>query len=118
MYQYSLDSFTLFFLKSLHLTKNEKEKIHKVKELQISLRDILIKWILRGLYEKHRLTFLILLIISLIENNIISEECGFSKEGLRFLLLGPNNGDEKRYRLYICIYIYIYICMSYYGSFY
>ena len=96
MYKYSLDSFTLFFLKSLHNAKPDADKTLRVRELQSSLRVTIVKWILRGLFEKHRLTFLTLLIISLIQNNILPEDCGFSVEGLRFLLLAPKTGDDKR----------------------
>ena len=96
VYKYSLDSYTTFFLKSLHSAKADADKNVRVRELQSSLRTTLVKWALRGLFEKHRLTFLTLLVISLIQNGILPDDCGFSQEGLRFLLVAPKTGDEKR----------------------
>ena len=95
MYQYSLDSFTLFFRKALANANATSDKAQRVKELQTTLRLTLFKWVVRGLFEKHRLTFLTLLMISLMQGNVVAEDCGFSMEALRFLLLGPKTGDER-----------------------
>ena len=96
MYKHSLDSFTLFFLKALKNARLDGDKSNRVKELQSSFRSIVVKWVIRGLFEKHRLTFLSLLVIALIQNNILTDDSGFCQDGYRFLLLAPKSGDEKR----------------------
>jgi dynein heavy chain len=87
MYQYSLDSFTMFFLKSLKTTAADSEKKFRVEKLQSTLRWTIFKWVVRGLFEKHRLIFLTQLTLSLLQQNVLGEECGFTNEGLRFLLV-------------------------------
>ena len=95
MYQYSLDSFTMFFLKALKSAPTSENTPERVINLQSTLRWTIFKWVVRGLFEKHRLIFLTQLSISLMQQNIIGEETGFSSENLRFLLFGSRGGDEK-----------------------
>lgn len=95
MYQYSLDSYTMFFLKGLKTAPAAAEKAARVSSLQLTLRWTIFKWVTRGLFEKHRLTFLTQLTLSLMQSGIIGEDTGYSPENLRFLLLGPKAGDEK-----------------------
>jgi dynein heavy chain len=96
MYQYSLDSFTLFFLKSLKIANESADKPQRVLNLQGTLRWTIYKWVVRGLFEKHRIIFLTQLVVALMQNDVIpSEENGFSPEGLRVMLLGPRAIEEK-----------------------
>ena len=95
MYQYSLDSFTMFFLKSMKNALPSSDKATRVRTLQSTLRWTIFKWVVRGLFEKHRLTFLTQLTLSLMQNNVIGEDCGYTPDGFRFLLLGPKAGSDS-----------------------
>ena len=96
MYQYSLDSFTLFFLKALSIAPPGADKSERVKSLQGTLRWTIFKWVVRGLFEKHRLIFLTQLTLSLMQQDVLpGEENGFSPEGLRTMLIGPRGSEER-----------------------
>jgi dynein heavy chain len=95
MYQYSLDSFQMFFLKSLQIAPQDVLKPQRVLNLQSTLRWTIFKWVVRGLFAKHRLTFLTQLTLSLMQGGLAGEDCGFTPEGLNFLLLGPKVSDDK-----------------------
>jgi dynein heavy chain len=95
MYQYSLDSFTMFFLKSLKEAGEASEKPQRVQNLQATLRWTIYKWVVRGLFEKDRLIFLTQLTFSLLSQGLLGDECGFSPEVLRHILIGPKSMDEK-----------------------
>mmetsp|Transcript_22422 Transcript_22422/g.30704 ORF Transcript_22422/g.30704 Transcript_22422/m.30704 type:complete len:1916 (+) Transcript_22422:3-5750(+) len=95
MYQYSLDSFSMFFLKALKTAPASANTTERVQSLQTTLRWTIFKWVVRGLFEKHKLIFLTQLAFGLMQQNIVGEDCGFSSENLRFLLFGPRLGDEK-----------------------
>eukprot|EP01038_Epipyxis_sp_PR26KG_P005405 gene5405-7492_t len=96
MYQYSLDSFTMFFLKALKTAVQSESKPERVLNLQSTLRWTIFKWVVRGLFEKHRLIFLTQLTLTLLQNNIIGEESGFTNDGLRFLLLNTARVNEEK----------------------
>ena len=95
MYQYSLDSFTMFFLKALKIAPPESMPTDRVLSLQATLRWTIFKWVVRGLFEKHRLVFLTQMTLSLMQSGIVGEEAGFTSEGLRFMLFGPKLGEDK-----------------------
>jgi dynein heavy chain len=146
MYQYSLDSFTMFFLKALRTTPPPSSnfsaallsggngngndsgdnssvggettsnnsvmpvnpiKLERVSYLQSLLRMTIFKFVNRGLFAKDKLIFLVQLTLSLIQHHLLTEDCGYSSEVLRFILLGPSasaansktavnlGGDEK-----------------------
>jgi dynein heavy chain len=95
MYQYSLDSYTMFFLKALKAAPSGASPPERVANLQLTLRSTIFKFVNRGLFAKHKLIFLTQMTFALIQINMIGEECGFTLEGLRFLLFGPKSGDEK-----------------------
>lgn len=96
MYQYSLDSFTKFFLKALKQAPAAPEKSARVSNLQFTLRWVIFKWVVRGLFEKHRLIFLTQLALNLMQTQSleIGTDTGFSNEGLRFMLLGSRGGES------------------------
>lgn len=95
MYQYSLDSFTMSFLKALKIAPAATNPLERVQNLQSVLRHTIFKFVNRGLFAKHKLIFLTQMTFVLIQQNMLGEDCGFSVEGLRFLLFGPRAGDEK-----------------------
>ena len=94
MYQFSLDSFTKFFLKAILNAPSASNKQTRVDNLQTTLRWTVFKWVVRGLFEKHRLIFLVQLTFSLMQQGIMGEDCGYSPEGLRYLLLGPRTAFD------------------------
>ena len=96
MYQYSLDSFTFFFLKALSLAPQFAEKTDRVKGLQSTLRWTIFKWVVRGLFEKHRIVFLTQLTLNLMQAGIVGDDTGFSAEGLRFMLSGATRGGDEK----------------------
>lgn len=95
MYQYSLDSFTMFFLKALKTAPGASVTTERVLNLQLTLRWTIYKWVVRGLFEKHRLIFLTQMTFSLMQQGLLGEESGFTIEGLRFLLFGARMGEER-----------------------
>lgn len=94
MYQFSLDSFTKFFLKSLKIAVPTSTKSARVENLQKALRWTVFKWVVRGLFEKHRLIFLVQFTFSLMQEGIMGAESGFTQEGMRYLLLGPRAAPD------------------------
>jgi dynein heavy chain len=95
MYQYSLDSFTKFFLKALKQAAPETEGHSRVSNLQYMLRWTIYRWVVRGLFERHRLMFLTQLTVGLLQKDPNGEEWGYSSDALRFLLAGPRiSGGE------------------------
>ncbi|CAE7566600.1 DNAH17, partial [Symbiodinium microadriaticum] len=94
MYQFSLDSFSKFFLKAIRNAPSASNKQARVDNLQTALRWTVFKWVVRGLFEKHRLIFLVQLTFSLMQQGIMGEDSGYSPEGLRFLLIGPRTAYD------------------------
>ena len=88
MYQYSLDSFTFFFLKALKIAEPNEDKLGRVMLLQETLRWTVYKWVCRGLFEKDRLIFLTQFTFSLLAQEIIGEDTGFEAPLYRHFLLG------------------------------
>merc|ERR1711871_173533 len=88
MYQYSLDSFVVFFFKSIERAEPNEDVAKRVDILRESLRFTIYTWVSRGLFEKHILIFLTQLTLSLIRKGIIGEGCGYSPQSLRWLLRG------------------------------
>mmetsp|Transcript_24191 Transcript_24191/g.35469 ORF Transcript_24191/g.35469 Transcript_24191/m.35469 type:complete len:827 (+) Transcript_24191:77-2557(+) len=94
MYQFSLDSFTKFFLKALQNSPSASDKKKRVDNLQMTLRWTVFKWVVRGLFEKHRLIFLVQLTFSLMQQGMMGDDSGYTAEGMRYLLLGPRTTFE------------------------
>ena len=98
MYQYSLDSFTFFFLKALKnapASANPDDFKERVQSLQTTLRWTVFRWVVRGLFEKHRLIFMTQLTLALMQQGIVGEDTGFTPEGLRFLLFGAKIAEDR-----------------------
>jgi dynein heavy chain len=66
-----------------------------VKNLQSTLRWTVFKWVVRGLFEKHRLIFLTQLTFSLLTQGVLGTESGYTPEAMKFLLFGPKATEEK-----------------------
>jgi len=95
MYQFSLESFTRFFLKATTKAEPSEDQETRVTNLQLKVRITIFTWVVRGLFEKHRLAFLSQLAFGLMKAKTIGEESGFSEEGLEFLLRTPKRSDEE-----------------------
>jgi dynein heavy chain len=98
MYQYSLDSFQMFFLKALKSAPAAPSTAERVQSLQLTLRSTIFRFVNRGLFAKHKLIFLTQLTFALIQQGLLGDETGLNYEGLRFLLLGPrqNAADYEK----------------------
>ncbi|KAH8076432.1 dynein light chain binding protein [Aureococcus anophagefferens] len=109
-YQYSLASFTTFFHNGMERGVMSDDPKKRVDALLSSVRWTIFQWVSRGLFEKHRLVFLVQLTIGLLQQGLaqtsedgeqgsgpwakISALAGYTPEGLAFLLRGPRSGGE------------------------
>ena len=64
MYQYSLESFIIFFFKAIENTKTQDE--NRIQELVLNIRQTIYQWISRGLFEKHKIIFLTMMTFRLL----------------------------------------------------
>ena len=71
MYQYSLDSFVFFFLKSIKKALPADTPEARVLNLRESLRMTIYTWVSRGLFERHKLIFLAQLTFNLLKRGIL-----------------------------------------------
>ncbi|CAM9840717.1 unnamed protein product, partial [Ectocarpus sp. 12 AP-2014] len=89
MYQYSLDSLTRFFFKSISSSKPAvDDQPQRVENLRRSLRFTVYTWVTRGLFEKHRLIFLTQLTFGLLKFGAFGGDTAYSAEALNYLLKG------------------------------
>ena len=96
MYQYSLDSFTTFFMKALGKADGEGAGSARVQSLIKVLRWTVFSWVSRGLFEKHKLTFLTQLTFGLIAKGSIGEGSGYDQAGMNLLMKETRKeGDES-----------------------
>jgi len=96
MYQFSLESFTRFFLKAAtEKAEASADQEARVGALRAAVRLTIYTWVVRGLFEKHRLAFLAQLAFTLLRTGAVAEDVGFSEEGLDFLLRTPKRADEE-----------------------
>lgn len=92
MYQYSLDSFYIFFRKAI--TKVLVQDETRIEELIRSIRYNICQWVIRGLFERHKLIFLSLLTFRLMQKKNI--EVAYEVSQMEFLLKGLNKpGTEN-----------------------
>ena len=71
MYQYSLDSFVFFFLKSIKKALPADTPEARVLNLRESLRMTIYTWVSRGLFERHKLIFLAQLTFNLLKRGVL-----------------------------------------------
>lgn len=89
MYQYSLDSFVTFFVKSISKAKPADNVGGRVLNLRDALRMTIFTWVSRGLFERHKLIFLSQLAFNLMKRGILGEENVINEIHFQFLLRGP-----------------------------
>jgi dynein heavy chain len=95
MYQYSLDSFIIFFEKSITRARKTDDLIERVEVLRNSLRSTIYTWISRGLFERHKLIFLALLTFNLMKKETIGDSWSWNEAHFQFLLRAPTKYTEK-----------------------
>lgn len=89
MYQYSLDSFITFFVKSISKAKPAETIDARVLNLRDALRMTIFTWVSRGLFERHKLIFLSQLAFNLMKRGILGEDSIINEVHFQFLLRGP-----------------------------
>ncbi|CAM9107555.1 unnamed protein product [Discosporangium mesarthrocarpum] len=95
MYQYSLDSFVTFFVKSVSKAKSAETIEQRVLNLRGALRMTIYTWVSRGLFERHKLIFLSQLAFNLMKRGILGEENLLNEVHFQFLLRGPRKQVEE-----------------------
>lgn len=86
MYQYSLDSFYIFFRKAI--TKVTVQDETRIEVMIATIRYCICQWVMRGLFERHKLIFLSLLTFRLMQKKSIEISYEFAQ--MDFLLKGLN----------------------------
>jgi dynein heavy chain len=94
MYQYSLDSFVIFFYKAIHIAKASDDKVERTRELTATVRETIYKWVSRGLFERHKLILLSLITFKLIQRGKIAD-VEMAPEYYDFLMKCPKKVAEK-----------------------
>lgn len=89
MYQYSLDSFVTFFVKSISKAKPSDTVDGRVINLRDALRMTIFTWVSRGLFERHKLIFLSQLAFNLMKRGTLGEDNVINELHFQFLLRGP-----------------------------
>ena len=92
MYQYSLDSFLVFFFKALETAPQSDDLSQRVDSLRRTLRMTIYTWLARGLFKADIRIFLTMLTFQLMRNGVIGTESGYSEETLTVLLRGLKGG--------------------------
>eukprot|EP00611_Tribonema_gayanum_P021674 TRINITY_DN4214_c0_g1_i1.p1 TRINITY_DN4214_c0_g1~~TRINITY_DN4214_c0_g1_i1.p1 ORF type:complete len:1693 (-),score=702.71 TRINITY_DN4214_c0_g1_i1:70-5124(-) len=96
MYQYSLDSYVTFFVKSIAKAAAADGIDQRVLNLREALRMTVYSWVSRGLFERHKLIFLSQLAFNLMKRGILGEENLVNEAHFRYLMRGPRKlGDPN-----------------------
>jgi dynein heavy chain len=82
MYQYSLESFIIFFFKAMRGVTVDDDS--RVKELVLNIRFIIYQWIARGLFERHKIIFMSMLAFRLMQKQIVKVD--WNQQMMQFLL--------------------------------
>ena len=67
----------------------------RVKNLIKTLRWVIFTWVSRGLFEKHKLTFLAQVTFGLMAKGSIGDASGYDAEGMNFLMRGSKKENEE-----------------------
>ena len=88
MYQYSLDSFLVFFFKALKRAVKSEDIAQRVENLRGNLRIVVYTWITRGLFQRDIEILLAALVFQLVSRKVIGTESGYSAEAMDWLMRG------------------------------
>jgi dynein heavy chain len=95
MYQYSLDSFVTFFLKSIAKATAAPKIEDRVANLVTSLRMTIFTWVARGLFTRHKLIFLSVITFGLMKRGTLGEDNLIDPVLFDFLLKGPKKTSDE-----------------------
>jgi len=94
MYQYSLDSFMLYFYKSIREAPKSDDLVTRVASLRETLRLVVFTWVNRGLFERHKLILMAQLTFQLMARGKLRDVEEFNYAAFQFLLRGPKKLSE------------------------
>lgn len=94
MYQYSLESFSVFFFKAMERTEMFDEDEDRVLALIQSIRMTIYKWVARGLFERHKQIFYSLITFRLMQKGQL--ECEYNTAQMNFLVFCPLTVETPR----------------------
>ena len=69
-YQYSLASFETFFYNGMKRAVMSDDAKKRVDALLSSVRWTIFQWVARGLFERHRLVFLVQVVVGLLQQGL------------------------------------------------
>ena len=95
MYQYSLDSFVMYFFKSMDRAEKAEKVVDRVAFLIASLRITIYTWVARGLFVAHKLIFLAQMTFNLMRRGSLGEDNLLNITHFQFLLRGPRKNTEE-----------------------
>ena len=87
MYQYSLSAFTYFFFKAIEKTGQFENEEDRVTNMRDTIRMVIYQWVSRGLFEKHKLVFLVQLTFRLMQKKIFTVD--YTAAQMLFFIMGP-----------------------------
>jgi len=74
MYQYSLESFNVYFFKAIERADANEDDNARVLDLVQQIRIQIYQWVARGLFERHKQIFLSLLTFRLMQKGQLEAE--------------------------------------------
>eukprot|EP00916_Digyalum_oweni_P021759 GHVL01036069.1.p1 GENE.GHVL01036069.1~~GHVL01036069.1.p1 ORF type:complete len:4080 (+),score=886.02 GHVL01036069.1:1188-12242(+) len=87
MYQYSLDSFVKFLYKAVDRATPSSDIDERCGLLKECIRLTIFTWVVRGLFERHKLIFTALLTFRVLSRGQLQDE--YKEDQFNFLLRGP-----------------------------
>jgi len=87
MYQYSLESFNMFFYKAIENTEPNDDDNARVLDLVQNIRMTIYTWVARGLFERHKQILLSLLTFRLMQKGQLEAE--YNHAQMQFLVNCP-----------------------------
>jgi len=94
MYQYSLDSFMMYFYKAIREAPKSDDVKVRVESLKETLRLVIYTWVSRGLFEADKVILMCQLTFQLMARGKLKDVEEFKGSDFQFLLRGPKNLGE------------------------
>jgi dynein heavy chain len=91
MYQYSLQQFQNFFFKAIEMTPECEDEVQRGIDLRQKIREVIYKWVSRGLFERHKQIFQGQLVFRLMAKKIVDVNYTFLH--MDFLINCPIKND-------------------------
>jgi len=96
MYQYSLDSFMIYFFKAIREAPESEAIEERVASLRTMLRLVIYSWVSRGLFEDHKLVLLSQLTFQLMARGKLEDGIEFIPHYFKFLVSPTPRLGEPR----------------------